>query len=155
MIQTNLGLLLGLFLASLLASLLTVPLARRLALWLGLVDRPDGRRKMHDRAIPVAGGIAILTAGAGVLLLALALAAPVAELFATEQQVLTGLLLGAVVICLVGVADDARGLRGRHKLLGQVVAVALVLLHGVRVEAIQVFVWRFELGWFAVPFTMF
>jgi UDP-GlcNAc:undecaprenyl-phosphate GlcNAc-1-phosphate transferase len=66
-----------------------------------------------------------------------------------------GLLLGALVICAVGVTDDHRGLRGRHKLLGQVVAIALVLGHGVCVEAIHLFTWRFELGWFAYPFTLF
>ena len=35
------------------------PLARWLARYGGLVDQPDGRRKMHGRPIPVAGGLAV------------------------------------------------------------------------------------------------
>src|SRR5262249_20696536 len=46
-------------------------------------------------------------------------------------------------------------LRGRYKLLGQVFAVGAVLAYGVRVEAVHLFAWRIELGWFAVPFTLF
>jgi UDP-GlcNAc:undecaprenyl-phosphate/decaprenyl-phosphate GlcNAc-1-phosphate transferase len=60
-----------------------------------------------------------------------------------------------VVIAAVGLIDDYRHLRGKHKLLGQILAVAIVVACGVQVRSIQFFEWRWELGPLAVPFTMF
>src|SRR5262245_44131714 len=48
-----------LFAAGLLVALALTGLARGAARRVGLVDRPDGRRKIHDRVIPVAGGLAV------------------------------------------------------------------------------------------------
>jgi UDP-GlcNAc:undecaprenyl-phosphate/decaprenyl-phosphate GlcNAc-1-phosphate transferase len=145
----------GLFGASLAGMLALTPLARRLAARVGLIDTPDGRRKIHPVPIPVAGGLAILTTCLVVLALAVGLFQPVRELFTPSPGPMLGLLLGAVVICLVGVADDHRQLRGRHKLLGQLAAVLLVMLCGVRVEAVHLFGWRCDLGVGAWVFTMF
>jgi UDP-GlcNAc:undecaprenyl-phosphate GlcNAc-1-phosphate transferase len=153
--NARIGLLVALGAGALMVSLAAVPLARWLALRVGLVDRPDGRRKLHRRVIPVAGGVAILASGSLVLAVALALSPDFAAAFAPDSSELVGLSLGAVAICLVGVLDDRIGLRGRYKLLGQVFAVGVVLAHGVRVEAIHLFAWRIELGWLAVPFTLF
>jgi UDP-GlcNAc:undecaprenyl-phosphate GlcNAc-1-phosphate transferase len=140
--------------ASGLTSLALIPFARGLARRLGLVDRPDGRRKMHSQATPVSGGIALL-ASATLVLAALLSVPGVAALFVPCAAEMRGLFLGAVLICAVGVADDFRGLRGRHKLLGQVLAAGIVIGHGVCIEAVHLFTWRLELGWLAVPFTLF
>jgi UDP-GlcNAc:undecaprenyl-phosphate GlcNAc-1-phosphate transferase len=64
-------------------------------------------------------------------------------------------MLGSVVICMVGVLDDRVGLRGRYKLCGQLFAVSVVLAFGVRVGAVNLFAWRIELGWLALPVTAF
>jgi UDP-GlcNAc:undecaprenyl-phosphate GlcNAc-1-phosphate transferase len=151
---SRIGLLFAFAAGSLAVALVAVPLARRFARHVGLVDRPDGRRKLHHRAVPVAGGVAILVSALCVLAGAAYLSPAAADLFGSAGE-LTGLLPGAVAICLVGVLDDRYGLRGRYKLLGQTFAVATVLAFGVRVEAIHLFAWRIELGWFAVPFTLF
>jgi UDP-GlcNAc:undecaprenyl-phosphate GlcNAc-1-phosphate transferase len=109
---------------------------------------------MHAEATPVAGGIALFASAA--LVLAALLSVPgVAALFLPCATAMRGLLLGALLICAVGVADDFRGLRGRHKLLGQVLAAGVVIGHGVSIEAVRLFTWRLELGWLAVPFTLF
>jgi UDP-GlcNAc:undecaprenyl-phosphate GlcNAc-1-phosphate transferase len=109
---------------------------------------------MHAQATPVAGGIALL-ASATLVLAALLSVPGVAALFLPCATAMRGLLLGAVLICAVGVTDDFRGLRGRHKLLGQVLAAGIVIGHGVRIEAVHLFSWRLEMGWLAVPFTLF
>jgi UDP-GlcNAc:undecaprenyl-phosphate GlcNAc-1-phosphate transferase len=154
MISDRVTWVLAAFVASAVASLALIPLARLLGRRAGLVDQPDGRRKMHERATPVAGGIAILAAALLVLPALLALPA-VSALFQPCADEMSGLLLGALVICAVGVLDDRHGLRGRHKLLGQALAVGVVISHGIRVEAVHLFAWRFELGWLGVPFTLF
>src|SRR5581483_6199758 len=46
-------------------------------------------------------------------------------------------------------------LRGRHKLVGQCIAVGIVIVGGVRVEHIHLFDWTLELGLLSVPFTGF
>jgi UDP-GlcNAc:undecaprenyl-phosphate GlcNAc-1-phosphate transferase len=131
------------------------PLARRWARRYGLVDRPDGHRKIHGQPIPVAGGFAILVSVAVALGTALLVPSGVQELLTDEAPYLLGLLLAAVVICGVGAADDLWGLRGRHKLLGQLAGIALVMSFGVLVHRIQFFGWQLELGVLAIPFTAF
>jgi UDP-GlcNAc:undecaprenyl-phosphate GlcNAc-1-phosphate transferase len=147
--------LLAVFAVALGASLLLVPLIRPLARRWGLVDRPDGRRKLHRQSVPVSGGLAVLAASVLVLGLAAAVPSPLAEALAAKRSGLLGLLLGAVVICAVGVADDRYRLRGRHKLLGQLLAAGIVLCYGVRIESVRLFDCRLELGLLAVPFTLF
>jgi UDP-GlcNAc:undecaprenyl-phosphate GlcNAc-1-phosphate transferase len=140
---------------SLVLSLALTPVIRALARRCGLVDRPDQRRKIHGRPIPVAGGVAIVVASVTAVGLALLSDNPLRPYLADQADGLTGLLLGALVICAVGVADDYHCLRGRHKLLGQAAAVALVIHFGVLVRTVHLFNCEIELGLLAVPFTAF
>src|SRR5262249_45226953 len=135
--------------------LVLTPLARALAARGGLVDRPDGRRKIHQRPIPVSGGLGVLVACAAAVGGALLLPGALGEQFDSRSSWLLGLLLGAGIIAAGGVAGARRPLRGRHKLLGQCLAVAVVMAFGVVVERVQLFGWWLELGLLAVPFTMF
>jgi UDP-GlcNAc:undecaprenyl-phosphate GlcNAc-1-phosphate transferase len=147
--------LLLLFGVSLALSLVLTPLFRALALRCGLVDRPDGRRKTHARVTPVAGGIVILVS-AGIALLSLALTTQAfPEDHAGSVDTTIGLVLASVLICLVGVMDDFAMLRGRHKLLGQALAIAIVMAFGLRIETVALFHWHIELGLLAIPFTAF
>ncbi len=136
-------------------SVMLTPLARGLAARYGLVDHPDRRRKMHAGAVPVAGGIALLLSGSGAVLAALVAPNPLQDQLTEQGPSLLGLLLAAVVIATVGVVDDLRGLRGRHKLLGQLAALAIVMSSGLLVRNIRLFDWQLELGLLAVPFTVF
>lgn len=126
---------------------------RIVAIRLGLVDRPDAQRKLHRQATPVAGGIAVLAAAVLVLGVAAIVPGPIAAAIQAAPIEWGGLLLGAVIICAIGVVDDARGLPGKYKLAGQLVAVFVVLLSGVRIGIIELFGWHIDLGWFAVPIT--
>jgi UDP-GlcNAc:undecaprenyl-phosphate GlcNAc-1-phosphate transferase len=144
-----------LFAAGLLASLALTGLARGAARRVGLVDRPDGRRKIHDRVTPVAGGLAVFASTVVVLFAAAAVPGPVSDAVGANARELVGLLLGAGVICLVGVIDDYRRLRGRYKLFGQFAAIAVVLAAGVQVRAVTLFGWDLQLGWLGVPLTAF
>lgn len=147
--------LVALFVLSLLLSLALTPPARRLARRFGLVDYPDGRRKLHRGAVPVAGGLVVL-ATLVLVLGAAALAPGLVRLPLREHaDELVRLFLGGMTVCAVGVADDRFHLRGRQKLLGQVLAAGLVIALGVRIDRVQVFGHPFELGPLAVPFTLF
>src|ERR1700722_879748 len=92
--------------ASFLLCLLLTPLARVLALRYELVDRPDQRRKMHGRIVPVAGGLPILLATTAALALLLTFSPFLWDKCQPQIGKLLGLLIAAVVICAVGLADD-------------------------------------------------
>ena len=117
---------------------MVTPVVRSLAMRVGLVDTPDGRRKMHAKPIPVAGGVAVLITSALALSALFVFAGPIKgllkeQLFGVYDMVTTlrpeliGLAIAAGIIGLVGVADDLWGLRGWHKFLGQLVAVGVVI----------------------------
>ncbi|HEX9191799.1 MAG TPA: MraY family glycosyltransferase, partial [Candidatus Deferrimicrobiaceae bacterium] len=115
------------FLTSLLLSLYLVPIFRDAARRFGIVDRPDGRLKTQDDAVPYLGGLAIYSA---VLF-------PVA-VFLRFSDRLTGLLLASSIIVLLGLIDDIGRLSPRIKLLVQVIAIFLLLKSGIRIR-IQAF----------------
>jgi UDP-GlcNAc:undecaprenyl-phosphate GlcNAc-1-phosphate transferase len=148
-------LLLSVFVAALAVCLLLTPFVRTAALRWGLVDEPDGRRKIHTRPIPVAGGVAVLMTAVVVLTVTFFLAGAWAEALGDRWLTFSGLALAAAVIAVVGVVDDYRGLRGRHKLSGQLIAVAIVIICGVEVRNVRVFAHNFDLGVMSVPFTAF
>lgn len=145
------------FCLALLTALATVPLARWASRRWGLVDHPDGHRKMHRQPIPLAGGIGILTA--------LVVAIPVLAIFrdgsfldiatATNPTVALGTLAAVAVLLAIGIADDFRLLRGRHKLLGQIFAIGILLLCGCVVRRISLFGFEFDLAFLSYPFTAF
>src|SRR5262249_25748264 len=131
------------------------PLVRRLAPRYGLVDYPHGQRKLHGHPTPVGGGFAIL----------FAVVLPVARLLlvpnewrdyvATQYPELAGLPGARIMISIVGVLDDFGRLRGRHKLLGQVAAIAVLIGSGLVVRSVRLFGLDIDLGLLAVPFTAF
>lgn len=134
---------------------LLTPAARIVARRFGLVDRPDGRRKIHENAVPVAGGLAIFLAASSAVAIAVIANNPFRSQLRDEFASLLGLLLAAITICLVGVADDFWGLRGRHKLAGQLVAALCIVASGHVVRTIRLFDLQLDLGLLAVPFTIF
>ncbi|GAB4201714.1 MAG: MraY family glycosyltransferase [Roseiflexaceae bacterium] len=112
------------FLTALTFSVLCTPLARRLAIHTGVVDAPAAR-KIHAHPVPLLGGAAIYLA----FVLALIL---FGSLFYVRE--LIGILLGATVISLFGLADDRWGMHAYLKLGGQLLAGAILLIGGARVQ---------------------
>lgn len=116
----------ALFTAGLCAYFVT-PAAESLALRLGAVDLPGERRRVHDRAVPRMGGLAIL---AGFFLAALAFTAPGAAL--------AGVLRGALLIALMGAADDCLSLRSPLKLAAQLAAALIAWRAGAGIRVLTV-----------------
>jgi UDP-GlcNAc:undecaprenyl-phosphate GlcNAc-1-phosphate transferase len=146
-------LLLGVLVLTFCVCVVVTPAVRSLAVRMGLIDRPDKHRKIHERPIALAGGISIFVS----LLIVAGLGEIVAgwniEGWRLGGQ-WVGLFCGGGIICLVGIADDFGRLRGRHKLMGQIVAAGVVICGGVVVERVQLLNWSMELGLLSVPFTL-
>ncbi|HUG92258.1 MAG TPA: MraY family glycosyltransferase [Planctomycetaceae bacterium] len=137
------------------ASALATPLVRRAALRLGIVDQPDGHRKLHASAIPLGGGVAVLLGAAAALGIALIVDNPWRDVLHENGPFLGALGLAVLIVCGVGLLDDRFSLRGRQKLLGQIVAAGVLIAAGLTVHQVQIFDWEIQLGVLAVPFTLF
>jgi UDP-GlcNAc:undecaprenyl-phosphate GlcNAc-1-phosphate transferase len=130
---------------------------RRYARLYGFVDRPDGGRKSHQAPVALGGGVAIF----GALLIAATVACVASswagvDLFVrADWKMIGGLLAAGFLIVLLGLFDDLRGMRGRYKLLGQVLIALLLVYSGMRIEKFALFGQLWELHWLAVPFTVF
>src|SRR5881396_413978 len=111
------------FVLALLLALYGVPVARRAALQFNVVDRPDGRLKHQSAPVPYFGGLAVYLA----FLISLALT------FEFRQDVL-GLVLGGTLMVMLGLIDDFGVLKPWPKLIGQLIAVFVLIRSGIRIE---------------------
>jgi UDP-GlcNAc:undecaprenyl-phosphate GlcNAc-1-phosphate transferase len=111
------------FTLALLLALYGVPLARRAALKYGIVDRPDGHLKHQREAIPYLGGLAIY----------LAFLVSLAFTFEFRQDVL-GIILAGTLMVMLGLIDDFGVLSVGTKLLGQLLAIFVLIKSGIRIE---------------------
>lgn len=106
------------FLLSLSLSVGAMPLCHWAALRLGIIDRPDSRKR-HARPTPKLGGVAIYIAMLGAL---------AANSILVEGM---GVLVGAATMMLViGLLDDWRGVPASWRLIVQMAAVVVVMLSG-------------------------
>lgn len=107
---------------------LLVPIVQRLAIRWGVVVQPAEDRRVHARATPLLGGIAMLVAIVAATVTWVDWRDLEGLALLNQRQLMTTLLC-AVAICLLGVLDDAVELGWRPKLVGQAgIALAVVLL---------------------------
>jgi UDP-N-acetylmuramyl pentapeptide phosphotransferase/UDP-N-acetylglucosamine-1-phosphate transferase len=118
------------FLVGLIVTYLLTPVVRGMALWFGVVDLPNARRP-HKRPTARGGGLAVV--------LGVHAACLVAVLFPWPR--LVGALdfdwwqkfaLASLILLVVGVIDDVRGMKPLIKLGGQVAAALIMWFSGTR-----------------------
>ncbi len=114
------------FLMAAILSFVLSPLAKYIAHKIGAIDVPKDERRMHKKPIPRLGGLAVFFA----FLVTVVILVPVD----LEMQ---GILLGAVVIVILGMIDDAVALPAKLKFLVQILAAIIVVLHGTRIDVIS------------------
>ena len=132
------------------ASLILTRVVRAVARRCDIVDRPDGKRKLHSRPVPLWGGVAVYAATV-LGLLAFRLSAAGAEQFTNLSN---AWIIAAGFVCFVGSIDDRYNLPSRIKLALQIVSVLPIILLDYAVNRIVVFGCPIELGWFGVPLTI-
>jgi UDP-GlcNAc:undecaprenyl-phosphate GlcNAc-1-phosphate transferase len=111
------------FLLALAVGLYATPLARRAALRFGIVDRPDGKLKQQSEPVAYLGGLAV----------GLSLLVSLALTYDFSKEVLA-VLLAASTMLVLGLVDDLGALSPRTKLLGQLVAVIVLLKAGIFIQ---------------------
>lgn len=136
---------------SFLFALLLTPLLRDALVARGLVDKPDGRRKLHQRTVPRLGGVAVVAAYALTYVVLLFSPLPESGLLQSHARLIWSLLPAVLAVFLTGLADDLFDLNPGMKLAGQIAAGLLAYSGGVRIASIAGFSLA---GWLAPVVTV-
>jgi UDP-GlcNAc:undecaprenyl-phosphate GlcNAc-1-phosphate transferase len=139
------------FSVALVAAIVFTAAVRAVAQHCGIVDRPDGRRKLHGRPVPLWGGVAVY--GAMVLGL-LAIRFGPGGMSPELAELSTAWMIAAGFVCFVGGIDDRFDLPSRVKLVLQIIAVVPLILCGYYVDRVVAFSYPIELGWLGIPLTI-
>lgn len=147
--------------AAIVATMAATPLARKIAIACDAIDYPD-RRRVNTKPVPRMGGVAMFV---GIIVSCIAI--NIGALFfgwvnpfvssANGGVDFVLVALGVTFMFVVGVIDDISGLRARYKLLGQIIAAAIVAASGLLLQNIQnpfiegAFI---EFGWLSYPITI-
>jgi UDP-GlcNAc:undecaprenyl-phosphate GlcNAc-1-phosphate transferase len=120
------------FFVALAVSTVATPIARRIAIRLGVVDMP-GARKIHASPIPLLGGVAVYFA---FLLAVLLLGGDHPPGFLRQPA---AILAGGTLVAAVGFWDDSRGKRlgPPAKLAAEFLGAAILIWAGVQVEFLR------------------
>jgi len=131
------------FYGAFLVSFLFTPVMRSIAIYYGIVDKPDSQRKLHQAPVAYLGGVAVFMGWmAGLAISQLHLVAPE---IGTHLRVKLSIVAGGGAIVLLGLWDDLRHIRPRLKIIGQVLAALLLLTQGVGINSLGPFVSPVEL----------
>lgn len=150
------------FLFAFVVSALFTVITYRVAHARGWFDLPDGFRKLHTRPIPRLGGVAIFISFFATLAVAYFLRdysqlAQRTVIQTTEHpHMMKGLFGGALLLLVVGVYDDLKGLAARRKFFFQLLAAIIAYAVGFQINAITVpWVGSVDFAIFALPVTLF
>ncbi|WEG13589.1 MraY family glycosyltransferase [Pullulanibacillus sp. KACC 23026] len=132
------------FIISLVMTVISTPIMMVIAVKLDIVDRPTEDRKIHKKAMPYLGGIAIAIGFfSGFLYL---------HPFMPSTW---AFVIGALLLIITGVIDDKISLSPRLKLMIQIIAAVIVTVYGVKITSLQLPHFGYiQLGWFSYPLTI-
>lgn len=99
--------------------LFSTPFFRKQAVKFNILDMP-GKRKIHTTPTPLLGGLAVYLGVMSGLLYGL-----------EYSKYLLGLMIGATIILVLGIFDDARGLSAQFRLLIQLLASLIMVSFGI------------------------
>ncbi len=106
---------------------------RRWALFLQIVDKPDGVRKLHKKPIPLLGGLAIFIA----FFFGLFAARSIILSGNLEWRHWLGFFAGALVLMIGGFLDDKYNLPAKIQIIFPVIAAIAPIIGGVGIEKLS------------------
>jgi UDP-GlcNAc:undecaprenyl-phosphate GlcNAc-1-phosphate transferase len=143
------------FAAALTLSGLLTGLARHVARRIDLLDRPDRQRKLHKRATPLMGGVAVylslLTATSAIWFTA----RDHFDFDTNSARFASMMLLSGGLLCAIGLWDDKWGIRARNKFLLQILATLPFVFWGRTISAVTMFGVSLDVAWIGIPLTVF
>lgn len=100
-------------------SFASTPLVKKLAYKWNAVDVPKDNRRMHKRAVPLIGGLAIIFGFAVAVIC-----------FGVKTREVIAILAGSLIIAIMGIVDDIKALDAKPKFLIQIIAAMIVVIGG-------------------------
>jgi UDP-GlcNAc:undecaprenyl-phosphate GlcNAc-1-phosphate transferase len=132
-----------------------IVLLRPLAIAVGLVDIPSGR-KNHSGSIPLIGGIAIFVAA---LIASVSLYFFETGMHASSSASLVAFFTAGFLLVVVGAWDDYQDLPAIARFLAQISASLIMIFSGgvvlTDLGALSLSGGLLSLGWIGIPFTVF
>ena len=111
------------FIIAMVISLALTPLVKKLAVKLDIIDIPKDERRVHNKPIPLIGGLAIYISFMAML---------VGTGDLSKEKL--AILIGGTIILIGGLLDDKYDLRPLHKLLFQISAALVLIFMGVEIN---------------------
>ena len=121
------------FIFALVVSMIFTVLVRKLAFKLNILDQPNSERKIHKKAIPLLGGVAIFFA----YFLSLFLFRKYLLVGDLNLHHWLGFFTGAIFLLIGGVLDDKYNLSPKLQIIWPVLASLAIVLGGVNIEKIS------------------
>ena len=118
------------FFLALLLTIYGTPIIQKVAHQYNLLDRPDGKLKVHQGPVPYMGGVIIY----------FSFIAPVSLLFEFSQYLL-GILFAGSILLIVGLFDDLKALNPWIKFFFQIVATYVLIKSGIIINLIFLPLW--------------
>ncbi len=122
------------------------PMFRRLSLKLGIIDAPDAHRKLHREAVALCGGPVVLSTVMIVLGIGYLFTRDFQIAWSQSALAIGALVLGCFAIVALGLLDDRFGLRGRQKLIGQLLIASGLVACGYRITSVHLLGIPIEFG---------
>lgn len=116
------------FLVAFLISLAMTPVAKKVAFKIGAIDIPKDTRRMHTKAMPRFGGMAIFS-GATISII----------LLIGGDPKMQWILIGGTLIYILGIIDDLKNLPAKFKFLSQLAIACLMYYGDIRISFITNF----------------
>ncbi len=113
------------FATAFLLSLAFSPVAIKLAPKIGAMDIPKDGRRMHTKAMPRFGGMAIFIGTIASLII-----------FAWQNEKILPVIIGGTLIYILGVVDDLKNLPAKVKFGAQLLVAVLMYAMGLRIQFI-------------------
>ncbi len=114
------------FVVAAIISFFMTPIAKKAAIKIGAIDIPKDERRVHNKPMPLLGGLAIYISTIVATLLFLPL-----------NKDLLSIIIGGTIIVISGVIDDIKGISPRVKLLFQIVASIILIIGDVKIDFIS------------------
>lgn len=138
----------AILLASFLLSLGLTPTMRRFATRVGIVDRPDGNRKLQKAPVAYLGGVAII-------LSFLVVSTGVLTFFGAVTKTFAVIVVGTILMTALGLVDDIVDMRSYVKFGGQIIIATLTVVFGGSIEYVELFGRYISFGVLSAPLTVF
>ena len=120
---------------------------KKIAFHINAIDKPtnkEGNRHIHKKVTPKLGGVGIFLAFLFGYML-----------FGEQSVRMNAILIGSFIIILTGIIDDINPIRASQKLIGHIIAAAVIVFYGkILLNNISAFGYQIDFGLMSYPLTL-